>query len=221
MRSGKRHGFTLVELAVGAALAAILVLTVGILMVSGQKAWLRTYESVNGAHRQDAHSVRTTFGGMGRRANRLNYALYKVESGDYVPAVPETSDPEENVFGEAVEFRYWDVGLDQGDTHNLLDESKTATAYAFFYFEGTELRVDYGKYPAGAVIDGNRNTSDIHTVVLAENAETGDVARAFSHTTINGVGQGCVRINVRLLCEDGTDGTDVFTSTMLRNIWPK
>jgi hypothetical protein len=54
------------------------------------------------------------------------------------------------VSGDAVEFRYWDVDLDASDSHDLMDVTKTATAYALFYLDGDRLKVDSDPYPPGA-----------------------------------------------------------------------
>jgi len=140
--------------------------------------------------------------------------------------LPITSDPEEVVSGDAVEFRYWDVGFDKADTQNLLDVTKMATAYALFYLDGDKLKVDYGPYPPGAVPDGggSRNTSGVTTkLLLAENVSTNKDSKvgAFSHTTLNGVGQGSVRINVILTDPEDNESINVMTATLMRNIWPR
>ena len=83
-----RCGATLMELILSLALATILVLTVGVLLDGGHRAWLRTYASVHGSIRQDARAVATAFGIIGRRSNRSNYVLYDVEDGTFVPTVP-------------------------------------------------------------------------------------------------------------------------------------
>jgi len=61
------------------------------------------------------------------------------------------------------------------------------------------------------------------TTVLAENVSVGDDddAGAFSHTTLNGVGQGCVRINITLTDPKDDDSIQVKTTAMMRNIWPR
>ena len=81
-----------------------------------------------------------------------------------------------------------------------------------------------GPYPPGAVADGGgyRNVSGVTTTILAENvSDNGSDIDAFSHTTLNGVGQGSVRSNIVL--EDPEDGETVriMTATLMRNIWPR
>lgn len=217
-------GLTLTELVVTMLIASMLVLVVGFLVVSGQRGWNKIYNSAHKQIKQDSQAVMIRFGSMGRIANRLAYTIYDITGSTFTPAEPETSNPQEVVFGDAVEFRYWDVELDSGDSHQLLDVSKIATAYALFYLDGSRLKVDYGPYPPGGVPEGggSRNTSNITTTVLAENVTTDDGIGAFSHTTLNGVGQGCVRINITLT--DGADPNDsvkVMTATLMRNIWPR
>jgi hypothetical protein len=163
---------------------------------------------------------------MGRRSNRLGYTIYEVNGGTFTPAAPVTSDPQEVVSGDAVEFRYWDVGLDSTDSSDLMDPTKTATAYALFYLEGDALKVDYGPYPPGAVPEGggSKNTSGVVTeVLLAENVSTdpNSTVDAFSHTTINGIGQGSVRMKVVLTDPEDDEEISVMTATLMRNVWPR
>lgn len=216
-----RSGMTLTELAITTAISLILLSAVGMLLVSGNMTWQRAYESANREIKQDADNITLAFGSIGRRANRLGYVIYNINGGTFTPAVPRTSNPQEVVSGDAVEFRYWDVELDTTDSHKVMDVSKMGTAYALFYLVGGELKVDYGSYPPGAVSGGGRNTSNITTIVLAENVSTDDGAGAFSHTTLNGVGQGSVRINVILTDPEDDETTRVMTATLARNIWPR
>lgn len=237
MRSRDRKfgcGFTMIELVVTMVIALPLILAVGVLLVGGQRSWQNTYASAHKKIKQDASTVTIAFGSMGRRGNRLHtpldlahsgYVIYKISGGNFTPAVPVTKNPQEVVSGDAVEFRYWDVELDEHDTHNLLDVTKTATAYALFYLDGKKLKVDYGPYPPGAVPagGGSRNTAGVKTVVLAENAslDTSTGIGAFSHTTLNGVGEGSVRIDIVLTDPNDDETIKVMTSTLLRNIWPR
>ena len=220
-----RLALTLVELIITMAIATVIISTVGILLVSGQRAWQKTYNSAHRQIKQDAHDIMVRFSSLARKANRLDYTIYDITDGVFTPALPQTTDPEEVVSGDAVEFRYWDVELDPDDTYQLMDVTKTATAYAIFYIDGDKLKVDYGPYPPGAVPDmgGARNTTGTTTIVLAENVsvyQDGN-AGAFSHTTLNGVGQGCVRINITLTSPEDNDSIRVRTAAMMRNIWPR
>ena len=226
MRSNSRKfrsGVTLVELIITMSIAIIFVLVVGTLLVSGQRCWNQTYDSAHKQIKEDAHAVVAAFGGIGRKANRLDYTIYDITGSTFTPAVPQTSDPEEMVSGDAVEFRYWDVELDTDDTQDLMDVTKTATAYALFYIDSDQLKVDYGPYPPGAVPDGGgpRNTLNVTTTVLAENVSLADPNGALNHITLNGVGQGCVRINIILTDPQDDDSIRVMTATMMRNIWPR
>lgn len=216
-------GITLVELVVTMLIASMLVLVVGVLVVNGQRGWNKIYNSAHKQIKQDSQAVMIRFGSMGRKANRLGYTIYDVAGSAFTPAVPQTSDPKEVVFGDAVEFRYWDVELDSEDTHKLMDVTNTGTAYALFYLDADQLKVDYGSYPPGAVPDGgeDRNTTDVTTTVLAENVSADPNTGAFSHTTLNGVGMGCVRINITLTDPEDGDSIRVMTATLMRNIWPR
>lgn len=226
MRSNNRKfrsGVALVELVIAISIAIILVLGVGVLLASGHRAWQQTYDSAHKQIKEDAHAVAVAFGSIGRKANRLDYKLYDITGSTFVPAVPQTSEPEEVVSGDAVEFRYWDVELDTDDTYDLMDVTKTATAYVLFYIDGDQLKVDYGPYPPGAVPAGGgpRNTSNITTIVLAENVSPANADGAFNHVTLNGMGRGCVRINIVLTDPEDDDSSRVMTAAVMRNIWPR
>jgi len=222
-KSKSAPAVTLVELAITMAVASILVLAVGALLVSGQRGWHQTYNAAHKKIKEDALAVTTAFGSIGRKANRLNYIIYNKSGSTLTPAVPQTTDTIEVVSGDAVEFRYWDVELDSTDSHGLLDITKTATAYTLFYIDDNKLKIDYGPYPPGAAPagGGSQNTSDVTTTVLAENASTEPGIGAFSHTTVNGVGQGCVKINIILTDPADGETVKVTTATLPRNIWPR
>ena len=225
-QGGDPSGFTLMELVITMLISPILALVVGILLVSGNRAWLRTYNSAQNKIKQDAQAVTITFESMARKANRLNYTIYDVTGSTFTPAKPKTSNPQEVVSGDAVEFRYWDVELDKTDSYKLMDVTKTATAYALFYVDGGQLKVDYGPYPPGAVPGsggGSRNASGVTTKVLADNVSTdsNNNVGAFSHITLNGAGTGCVRINITLTDPEDGESVKVMTATLVRNIWPR
>jgi hypothetical protein len=253
MRSGNRKfgcGVTLVELIITMVIGVTLILAVGTLIVGGQRAWRNTYASAHKKIKEDAQAITITFGSMGRRSNRNHtptdlahsgYVLYKVNGGNFTPAVPLTI-LQEVVSGDAVEFRYWNEPLDVTDSYKLLDVKKIATAYALFYLKDNELKVDYGPYDPpgghpGAVVpagSGVRNTVGVTTIVLAGNPDkhlpidkrcwvSADPGGAFSHTTTNsgvvngvviGKGQGCVRINVILTDFDPKDGKPIDGETI-------
>jgi hypothetical protein len=218
-----RSGITVVELAIAMAISLILVLAMGSLIVSGHRTWQRAYDSAHKEIKQDADAVTVAFSSIGRKANRLGYIIYNINGSTFTPAVPHTSNPQEVVSGSAVEFRYWDVELDKTDSHKVMDVTKIATAFALFYLKDNELRVDYGPYPPGAVPagGGNKNTSNITTTVLARNVSTEPGIGAFSHTTLNGVGQGSVRINIILTDPSDGESIKVMTAALMRNIWPR
>jgi hypothetical protein len=221
-----RFGLTLSELIVAMSMNIIVILAVGTLLAGSNRAWRNIFHSENKQLKQDALATTVAFGSMGRRSNRLGYTIYEENGGTFTPAVPVTSDPQEVVSGDAVEFRYWDVGLDCTDSSDLLNVEKTATAYALFYLEDDALKVDYGPYPPGAVPPGggSKNASGVITeVLLAENVSTdpNSPVGAFSHTTLNGIGQGSVRMSVILTDPEDDEEISVVTATLMRNVWPR
>lgn len=218
-----RLGVILTELVVTMTISLVLVSAIGVLLVSSNWTWLQTYNSAHKKIKQDAQAVTVAFGSMGRKANRLGYIIYNINGSTFTPAVPQGTGPEEVVSGDAVEFRFWDVEFDEDDSYGLMDVTKIATAYVLYYLDDDQLKVDYGPYPPGAVPagGGNRNTSNITTIVLAENVTTDPDIGAFSHTTLNGVGQGSVRINITLTDPEDGESIKVMTATLMRNIWPR
>jgi type II secretory pathway pseudopilin PulG len=220
-QAGFLTGFTLVELTVTMVISLILILAVGIVIVGGQRAWQWTYNTAQKKIKQDAEAVMITFGNVGRKSNRLNYVIYNISGSTFTPALP-VGMGEEVVYGDAVEFRYWDVELDLDDTYDLMNDNKTATAYALFYLDGDQLKIDYGSYPPGAVPSGGgvRNNAGI-SKVLAENVTTDSPDGAFSHTTESKVGQGSVRINITITDPKDGETINVMTATLMRNIWPR
>ncbi|MBN2138929.1 MAG: prepilin-type N-terminal cleavage/methylation domain-containing protein [Sedimentisphaerales bacterium] len=216
-------GATLIELIFSVVISLIVMLTAGTVVMSGNRAWQKSYDSATKQIKSDSLAASIAFGSMGRRANRLGYVVYEYDGEKLKPAKPKTTHPEEVVWGDAVEFRYWDVPLDSDDSHEVMDTTKIATAYALFYLDDDKLKVDYGPYPPGAAPKdgGPRNTSGVRTQVLAENVSVDGEYGAFSHTMLNGVGQGAVRINVVLTDPEDSEAIRVMTATLLRNMWPR
>jgi hypothetical protein len=210
-----RPGFTLIEIVMASTIALISGLVVGGLIVAGQRSWTRAFNRANFGVQADALQTMITFGSLGRKSNKMDYRVYRVEGGRFLRAVP-LHDPEEVVSGQAVEFRYWDVELDS----SLMDTEKTGTAYALFYVDGDQLKVDEGPYPPGGVnASGQRILSgDATTRIIAQNVETVE----FSHTTRNleGDGYGCVRMDLKLADRNDKNVITVRTATLMRNVWP-
>ena len=211
-------GFTVVELLVASAASIIVVLVVGSLIVSGHLSWTRAFKYANSKSQLDSLATTITFQAFGRKSNRMDYTLYKIYGGKFEPVMP-SSDPEEVVTGQAVEFHYWDTELNSA----IMNTSVTGTAYALFYLEGDKLMLDLGPYPPGAVDDaGNKlEGSYVSTITLAENVSTCE----FSHTTRNlaGDGKGCVRLTFTINDPDAnprSPQTTVTVATLMRNTWP-
>ncbi len=209
-----RAGLTLVELIIGVVASIIVLFSVGILLVSGHRGWNYAFNYANGPVQVNAMETMLTFGSMGRRSNKSDYKLYQISGDAYIPAVPVGPDPEEVVFGDAVEFRYWDADLNAG----FMDTDITGNTYMLFYVEDRKLMVDRGLYPPGGVDSSGNKLEGLSTRVLADNVEFAQ----FSHTTENfaGDGKGCVKLNMRLYDEEEDQGITVKTATLMRNVWP-
>ncbi len=222
-RYKSRCGFTLVEVIITSVVSIIIALSVGALLVGGNRAWSNTYNHAHKKIKQDAQNVMLSFGSMGRVSNRISYTIYNIYGSSFSAVEPEGEEEQEVVSGDAVEFRYWDVGLDSEDSEELMDVTKTATAYALFYIDEDKLMVDRGPYPPGAVPvnGGGKNTDEVTTTVLAENVSVDGDTGAFSHTVINGTNQGAVRINITLTDPDDGETIKVMTATLMRNVWPR
>jgi len=216
-------GFTVIELVIAMLISFILLLVVGILIVSSTNAWQQTYEKAHKQLEEDATAVTLAFGSIGRMSNRTNYVIYNVAGTTFTPATSTTPSVDTVVSGDAVEFRYWDVSLDSEDTYNLMDVAKTATAYALYYLDEGQLKVDYGSYPPGGIPvgGGGRNTTSVNTRILARNIAAVPGLGMFSHTSLNGIGKGCIRINAVLTDPSNNEQIRVMTSVLMRNKWPQ
>ena len=196
--------------------AFIVMLAVAMLLYSGQRSWSQIYARSNSESQVGSMNAMVALGAFGRKSNKMNYNLYELVANRYVRVLP-ASQPEEVVIGDAVEFRYWDTPL----TDALVDIDTTATAYAFFYLDNGNLKIDYGPYPPGAIDGaGNKMTGDdVTTVTLIRNITDAE----FSHTTRNmaGDGKGCVRM--KLTVTDSVTGTSktILAATLMRNTWPQ
>jgi hypothetical protein len=210
-------GLTLIEAVVAMAAACIVMLTAALLVSSGYRGWNQTFENANRESRLGALDSMIALGSIGRKSNKMNYCLYRVDGAAYTKAVPLV-DPEEVVKGQAIEFRYWgDTELDA----DLMNPATTATAYALFYLDGDKLKVDYcPSYPPGGInSSGHRVTgAGVTTVTLAKNVTSVE----FSHTTkdMDGDGKGCVRM--KLVTKDPKDDSvkTTLAATLMRNVWP-
>jgi hypothetical protein len=162
------------------------------------------------------------FGKIGRMSNKSDYVLYRVTGSTFAgPVLPSPSNPEEVVFGDAVEFRRWDTDLaamDEDEQKAVMKTDVTGNAYALFYLEGGDLKVDCGSYPPGAINASGKKRAASSTQILAKNVQY----LRFSHTTkdAEGEGQGCVRMEMRLHDPDKNETITVETATLMRNVWP-
>ncbi len=214
----RQKALTLTELVVGMALTTIVILTVSMLVAGGHKAWNRSFDNTHKEIRIDAERIMLSFGATVRKCNRLDYTLYTGTPSSFSP-VSQTLSGENIYYGDAVEFHFWDVDL----SFDLLDVAMTGTAYALFYIDGDQLKLDVGPYPPGGIPYGGgaRNTSDVTTRVIASNVTVQDGQKAFSHTAQGATGLGCVRLHVNLTDPEDGETIRVMTSSMMRNIWPR
>jgi hypothetical protein len=213
------RGVTLAELVTVMVVTSIIVLIVSTMLCASQKQWLKTYAYANTGIDADAVNTMITYGMMGRKSNKNDYVVYKLTNGSYTKVLPPTSDPTSLVTGDALEMRYWDTDFNS----TLLDPDTTATAYAFFYFDGHNLKVDEGPYNStthiGAVNNGNRVTGgQVKTIVLSTRA----TSLTFSHNTKDaaGDGDGSVRIEVTFTDPATKDTLSIKSATLMRNVWP-
>ena len=221
-RGNERSAFTLIEMIVTMAIAAIPILAVCTLLLGGQKGWQDSYDAVHKEIQQDALATMTTFGTIGRQSNRMNYRVYRISGGTFTQAVPPMGSTVAR--GQAVEMRYWDDGFDaSGISMDTLETTNTGTHYALFYLDGDDLKVDFGQVAndIGGVSGGARVTTGlIQTQVLAHDVDTATNDEVFAHTVIGGEGQGSVRMDLTLRDSDGQT-VEVKTATLLRIVWPR
>lgn len=211
---------TLVELMAACAIAVMVVASAATLLVASQRQWIHTYNDANKGINFDATQIMISFGSVGRKSNKSDYVVYKLVNGSYVKAPAPTGDPFGTIAGDAIEFRYWDKPL----SADLVDPKKTATAYAFFYLDGTDLKVDEGPYDSttkigGVDASGRRMTgSNINTRTLAENV----TQLVFNHVSQDkdGNGNGCVRLEAVLTDPCDRSTVTVKAATLMRNVWP-
>jgi prepilin-type N-terminal cleavage/methylation domain-containing protein len=224
----KKNGFTLIEIIIAMAMGFIVMMTVAMLVQSGYQSWTLAYNTANTDSRLDSIRTITAFGSLGRISNKKDYYVYQVTGTTFTRKVPVAS-PEENLTGQAVEFRYWSTDL----TDDMLTPTSSADRYALFYLDNGRLMLDKGTSvegsPTGGAIDaaGHRATgAGVATTVLADNVASVE----FTHTTINmtGDGNGCVRM--KLVINGSTNNparpteTKICTflaATYIRNIWPQ
>jgi hypothetical protein len=217
-RRAARKGLTLIELVVALTIAFVVMLTTALLVHSGYRSWTETYNKANCEGRLGALNTMTALGAIGRKSNKMDYCIYEV-TGDNFEKVLPSIEPEEILTGQAVEFHYWDTGLDA----DLMNPATTGTAYALFYLDGGQLKVDFGPYDPpgepGGINASHHRVIPTTTITLAK--DVNDVE--FSHTTrnMNGDGKGSVRM--KLTITDPADGSSktILAATFMRNVWPQ
>ena len=75
----KSNGFTITELILAIAVSAIMILTVGVVMLDTQRGWMDTYAKVHGGAAGDAMMAKTAFDRIVRKASRSFYEIAAVD----------------------------------------------------------------------------------------------------------------------------------------------
>jgi prepilin-type N-terminal cleavage/methylation domain-containing protein len=212
-----RPGFTLIELIIAMSAALVVALIAGTLLEAGHQSWARAYNYSNSQTQLDALSTTISFGVIGRKSNKMDYALYDVSNDGKLSKVALPINPEEVVTGEAVEFHYWS---ETELTPAILNPQIKGDRYALFYLKDNKLMLDDGPYPPGGVgPTGARLTGNfVDTVTLAQNV----VNLEFSHTTrdLKGDCYGCVRMSLTVMDPKDKTRTTITAATLMRNTWP-
>ena len=148
---GKRRfvkGLSLMELMVTIAISIIPTSLIGVLLISGQYSWDKTYAQTNKQIEIEGQLAASIFGRVGRKAARNNCSFTSIiedGSSDITRA-------------KEVTFQYWCTGE---VTNTLVAET------ARFYFSNNQLKVAYQRGK-----DSNPNT-----VVLANNVRQVEFSR--------------------------------------------
>jgi len=208
-----------IELMTAITLGSIVMVPVAMLVYSGQKGLNKSYNTANSQSQLDSVSAITSFCTFGRKSNKKDYYVYSVSGATYTQVMP-VANPEENLTGQAVEFRYWSTGL----TAAMLAATSVADSYALYYLDSGQLKVDFGTStggPTGGAINAahHRVTGNtVNTVILASNV----TSVTFTHTTKDMAGDGYGSVRMKLIINDPNDGPKTFlAATCLRNIWPE
>jgi hypothetical protein len=207
-----------------AIISTLLALVVGILMVSGQRFWQRTYSDSQKQIKRDVQAIMIKFGSMGRKSNRISsggWQGYKIYT-NYGDTTPAPTNPGTLIAdGNAAEFGYWNCDWDNAgfNPSTIVDKNKAYTDYVEFYLADGKFQAEYGVYD----YDHSGRKVPVRTEILARNASAGIAGiRIFNHTTdINGNGKGCVRISLKLTDPVGGEVITIKTAVLLRVIWPR
>lgn len=206
LTKARRSGISLIELVITVVVSVIPISAIGILLVGGQRGWNRTFSSAHKQIRADAEATCAFFDRIGRKSDRHNCGIYP--SGASAAVVSAAGLADAIASGQAVEFRYWQDADPGRNLRSDPEPSETPTHYARFYLVGDELKVDYGPYPYAPAA-----RAIINTVVLAENVTDAE----FNRTTLNGIGTGCVRMDLTLMDPADGESITVKAATLMRN----
>lgn len=221
-RQARRAGFTLIELAVVIAIAAIPLIALGVLLSGASRSWKRIYDDSRSAARLDSYAAMVSLQRIGRQANLANYTVYRISGSSFVEASPPYGT--DSATGQAVEFRYWRDAFNPTDPDiDTLETVNTGTHYALYYLDGKQLKVDFGRVVngVGAVKNSSRQTANlIETQALSKNVDLSKNINIFNHTMLGGQGSGCVNTDLTLTDEQGVS-VNIKFSTLIRSAWPR
>ncbi|NLW84070.1 MAG: type II secretion system protein [Phycisphaerae bacterium] len=217
-----RRGFTLIEVTVVIAIAAIPLLAFGILMSGSARAWNRIYGDLQSDARVDAYVVMASLQQFGRRSNLLRYDIYRITGSTFSKATPPSNQL--YAVGQALEIWYWDGQFDPADPDaEILELDNTGTHYALYYLDGRQLKVDFGRVVngVGGVRNNARHTANLaETRVLSENVNIQRNINIFNHAVSAGRGSGCINTDLILTDNNGIT-VEVKFSTLIRLAWPR
>ena len=221
-RLARRAGFTLIEMAIVVAIAAIPLFAVGVLLSGSSRSWQRIYNDSRSEARLDAYAAMTSLQQIGRQANLVNYTVYRITGASFIKATPPSGI---NIAtGQAVEFRYWQDAFNPANPDvKTIEESNTGTHYALYYLDGKELKVDFGQVVngVGGVQNNARQTAAVtRTQILSKNVDLSKNINIFNHTMVGGQGGGCLNTDLSLTDDQGIS-VNIKFSTLIRSAWPR
>ena len=185
---GKRRfvkGLSLIELMITIAISIIPTSLIGVLLISGQYSWDKTYAQTNKQIEIEGQLAAAIFGRVGRKATRNNCSLIVKAGSDVIRATEVT-------------FQYWcNSEIQEGDgrksgSEQVTDTMVAGTARFWFDPDDNQLKVNYQQSGASP-----------YTIVLANNVRQVQFSR--------NANQGCVRMVLKL--QDVTEA-DPYNETV-------
>lgn len=218
----RRRAFTLIEMVIVIAVAAIPITAVGVLLAGASRSWQKIYDESMSPARQDGYVIMASLQRFGRQANLTGYTIYRISGSTFSKATPLFGQV--IAAGQAVEFRYWQDTFNPADPDiEVLDITNTGSHYALYYLDGRALKADFGRVidGVGGVYGNSRQTAGLEeTQVLSEHVNISNNIDIFNHIMLGGQGSGCVNTNLILADETGVS-VELKFSTLIRSAWPR